>query len=55
MSSSSFRFFQFAAPARFYGLAGALVPWCWATFAVLAAVGLWIGRASCRERVSKQV
>jgi hypothetical protein len=43
MSSSSFRFFQFAAPARFYGLAGALIPWCWAAFAALAAIGLWIG------------
>jgi heme exporter protein C len=43
MSSSSFRLFQFAAPARFYGLAGALIPWCWAAFAVLAAIGLWMG------------
>ena len=43
MSTSSFRFFQFAAPARFYGLAGALIPWCWAAFAALAAIGLWIG------------
>jgi heme exporter protein C len=43
MSSSSFRLFQFAAPARFYGLAGALIPWCWAAFAALAAVGLWMG------------
>ena len=43
MSSSSFRFFQFAAPARFYALAGALIPWCWAAFAALAAIGLYIG------------
>jgi heme exporter protein C len=43
MSSSSFRFFTFAAPARFYGLAGALIPWCWAAFAGLAAAGLYIG------------
>jgi heme exporter protein C len=43
MSPSSFRFFQFAAPARFYGLAGALVPWCWAAFAALAVAGLWLG------------
>ena len=41
--TTSFRFFQFAAPARFYRLAGALVPWCWAAFAALVAVGLWIG------------
>ena len=41
--TTSFRFFQFAAPARFYRLAGALVPWCWAGFAALVAVGLWIG------------
>ena len=43
MSSSSFRFFTFAAPSRFYGLAGALIPWCWAAFAGLAAAGLYIG------------
>ena len=41
--TTSFRFFQFAAPARFYRLTGALVPWCWAAFAALVAVGLWIG------------
>ena len=43
MSSSSLRFFTFAAPARFYGLAGVLIPWCWAAFALLAAAGLYIG------------
>lgn len=36
-------FFRYAAPAAFYRLAGRLVPWCWAAFAVLAAAGLWIG------------
>ena len=37
------RFYHFAAPATFYRLAGALVPWCWAAFALLAATGLFIG------------
>ncbi len=36
-------FFRYAAPSAFYRLAGRLVPWCWAAFAVLAAAGLWIG------------
>jgi len=38
-----FRLFHFAAPARFYGLAGALVPWCWAVFAVFGVAGLFVG------------
>ena len=33
----------FAAPSRFYALAGALVPWCWGLALVLAAAGLWVG------------
>jgi heme exporter protein C len=37
------RLYQFASPARFYRLAGALVPWFWAAFAALAAAGLYIG------------
>jgi heme exporter protein C len=37
------RLFHFASPMRFYRLAGALVPWCWAAFAVLAAAGLYTG------------
>ena len=41
--SARFRIFQFAAPARFYALAGWLVPWFWAATAVLAAAGLFIG------------
>ena len=41
--TTDFRFYRFAAPARFYGLAGALMPWCWAVFAALAAAGLFIG------------
>ncbi len=43
MTMASIRFFHFAAPVRFYRLAGLLVPWCWAAFAVLAAAGLYIG------------
>ncbi|MEO8278617.1 MAG: heme ABC transporter permease CcmC, partial [Ideonella sp.] len=37
------RLFTFAAPARFYTLAGALIPWLWAAFALLAAAGLYTG------------
>jgi heme exporter protein C len=37
------RFFTFAAPQRFYGLSGALVPWLWAATVLLAAAGLYIG------------
>ena len=41
--TTDFRFYRFAAPARFYGLVGALLPWCWAAFAALAGTGLFIG------------
>jgi len=37
------RFFTFAAPSRFYALAGALLPWLWLAAALLAAAGLYIG------------
>jgi heme exporter protein C len=37
------RFFTFAAPSRFYGLAGALVPWLWGVTALLAVLGLYLG------------
>ena len=37
------RFFTFAAPSRFYALAGALTPWLWAAAALLAGAGLYIG------------
>jgi heme exporter protein C len=37
------RLFSFAAPSRFYALAGTLAPWLWGTAALLAAAGLWIG------------
>jgi len=39
----SIRWFTFAAPSRFYGLAGRLVPWFAAGAAVLAVIGLFIG------------
>ena len=37
------RFFTFAAPSRFYALAGKLTPWLWAASALLAAAGLYVG------------
>jgi heme exporter protein C len=41
--STRLRYFQFAAPTRFYELAGRLVPWCWAVATAFAAAGLYIG------------
>ncbi len=35
--------FTFAAPSRFYRLAGAVAPWCYAVASVLALAGLFIG------------
>jgi heme exporter protein C len=40
-----FSWFYYAAPQRFYGLAGRLIPWCAAAAVALAAYGLWIGLA----------
>jgi heme exporter protein C len=37
------RLFTFASPARFYALAGKLVPWFWLAAAILGAAGLYIG------------
>jgi heme exporter protein C len=37
------RFFTFAAPSRFYRLAGLLVPWLYGLAAVLAIAGLYTG------------
>ncbi len=37
------RWTTFAAPSRFYRLAGALLPWLWAAAALLAAAGLYTG------------
>jgi len=39
------RLTTFAAPSRFYALAGALVPWCWAATLLLGAAGLYTGFA----------
>jgi heme exporter protein C len=35
----------YAAPSRFYGLAGALIPWLWALTVVSGLAGLWVGFA----------
>ncbi len=37
------RWFTFAAPSRFYGLAGKLAPWFAIAAAILASIGLYIG------------
>jgi len=37
------RFFTFAAPSRFYRLAGLLVPWLYGVAAIFAVAGLYIG------------
>ncbi len=37
------RLFTFAAPSRFYALAGALTPWLWAAALLLSAAGLYMG------------
>ena len=37
------RWFRFAAPATFYGLAGRWLPWCWAAAALFAVAGLIVG------------
>jgi heme exporter protein C len=39
------RWSTFAAPSRFYVLAGRLVPWCWLATALLSSAGLAIGFA----------
>jgi heme exporter protein C len=41
--STGLRFFTFAAPSRFYTLAGVVIPWLWLLAAGLAAAGLWVG------------
>jgi heme exporter protein C len=42
-SASRTRFYTFAAPSRFYVLAGATIPWLWGLTIVLALVGLYVG------------
>lgn len=44
-ASSTTRWTTFAAPSRFYALAGRLVPWFWAVALVLGAAGLYVGFA----------
>ena len=41
--SPRWRLYTFAAPSRFYALAGALVPWFWVAAIALAVAGLYIG------------
>jgi heme exporter protein C len=43
MALNSLTFYTFASPPRFYGLAGALVPWLWALTIGLTLWGLWLG------------
>ena len=40
---ANLRWSTFAAPSRFYALAGWLVPWCWAVAIGFALAGLWVG------------
>ena len=37
------RFFTFAAPSRFYALAGYLTPWLWGAAIAFAGAGLYVG------------
>jgi heme exporter protein C len=39
------RLTTFAAPSRFYAMAGSLAPWCWATTLLFALAGLYMGFA----------
>ena len=41
--NTGLRLFTYAAPARFYSLSGALVPWLWLLTVALALAGLYIG------------
>lgn len=43
MQFSDINWFKYAAPQRFYPLAGCVIPWCSALAAVLAVIGLYIG------------
>jgi heme exporter protein C len=43
VASTRLTWFTFAAPPRFYALAGACAPWLWFATAVFAAAGLYIG------------
>ncbi|MBN8488766.1 MAG: cytochrome c biogenesis protein CcsA [Burkholderiales bacterium] len=37
------RWTTFAAPSRFFALASAATPWCWAVAAITGLAGLWMG------------
>jgi heme exporter protein C len=39
---STLRWTTFAAPSRFYALAGAVVPWCWAVAVLTGLAGLYV-------------
>ena len=41
--NTPFRFFSFAAPSRFYALAGWLIPWLYAVAVLFALAGLYVG------------
>ncbi len=43
MNTSNLRLFSFAAPSRFYTLAGWLIPLCWLAALGFAAAGLYVG------------
>jgi heme exporter protein C len=43
MTTTRLRFFTFAAPQRFYGLSGMLIPWLWAATLLLSVAGLYVG------------
>ena len=45
MNDAKLRWSRFAAPSRFYALAGRLIPWCWAATLLLGIPALWIGFA----------
>ena len=45
MNALPLSWMTYAAPSRFYALAGRLVPWFWAAAVLLSLAGLWIGFA----------
>ena len=45
MSDSRINWFKYAAPQRFYALAGRMIPWCAIAAGLLCALGLYLGLA----------
>jgi len=45
VNETKLRWTRFAAPSRFYALAGRLIPWFWGAALLLTAAGLWTGFA----------